>query len=91
MLRFCTICQRIFASNFNYNRHMETAHPEPGDKEGEETKSNNESEDESENEESERGDSDESGENSEESEDSDSFTYDEVRAILRYHRKSNES
>lgn len=66
---------------------MESVHTELQDKENE-IKSDSETDNESNNEESEKSDSDES---SEESEDSDSYTYDEVHAILRYALKKREN
>lgn len=91
MSTICTICERNFATSFNLKRHMEAAHLEQEDNENE-TESDSESEGESEG----KGDNEksknyESSENSEDSEDSDNYTYDEVRAILRYSLKSSES
>ena len=93
MSTWCKICQRNYASVFNLNRHMETAHPleEAVEEENEESGISNDSESEgsSNDEQSERDAN--SSESSDESEDSDTYTYKEVRAILRYILKKSES
>ena len=82
----CEICNREFANSFNLKRHMETYHSEESEKRED---VGNDSEVESDSEKSEKSDIDETSENSDESEDSDGYTYDEVRAIVRFALKWN--
>ena len=87
MNTFCVICNRNYATSFNYKRHMETTHPDGGVKR-DDSEEDGDSETDSDNEESERSDSDESNENSDDGEDTNDYTYDEVRAIVRFVLKS---
>lgn len=94
---FCAICKRSFATNFNLNRHLETYHSETVEKEDDveeisESISENASETNDSDEASdtdEVSDTDEASENSHGSEDRDEYTYDEVRAIVRFALKWN--
>ena len=91
----CPHCVNNFSSKYNLNRHVEQKHGQGyEDEESENEKSESvtsETEKSESDNEDEKSENEESSQSSEESEDSDSYTYDDVRAILRYFSQSNES
>lgn len=99
---FCAICKRSFATSFNLNRHLETYHSETAEKgdDVEEISETNDTDQASDtyqvsdtdegSDTDEASDSDEASENSHGSEDRDEYTYDEVRAIVRFALKWND-
>lgn len=92
MYSHCTICRRNFTTGYNLRRHMETMHKNQEDGEKNEMENSSESDGISDTEEqSETSGNEESSGSSDDSEDSENYTYDEVRAILRYALKSSES
>lgn len=91
MYSFCEICKRNYASSFNLKRHMETVHLEfEKTEQPKDTETDSEDEDEGDSEKSKNSENEESSETSDES-DSDNYSFNEVRAILRYTLKSSES
>lgn len=79
----CQHCEQNFASKYNLRRHMERKHDSWNGKQEQEIENSERDSDPASQNSSIDGESNESEDDSE-SEDSDVYTYDEVRAILRY-------
>lgn len=85
----CPYCETDFANKYTLNRHLERKHGSQ-DLESYKNEEENSDSEEEEEDDTEKSCSSESESEADEGGDTETFTYDEVRAILRYESLSNE-